>query len=204
MILFPLQVTWGKISMVDAERRLLANALQDIDNQHFVLLSDRYISWFCFHPILFRICSFRSLIFFCVFAAVYLCTILIMYMTTWWGQISVLLTGNLFLYLKFISNYKSIIGVYLIALGSTFTLDDLVDFPAGFWVGLLFLQLTSYFVFFISFYDPGPHGNFRYSQNMLPEVTETDFRKGSQVILQSSLLIFFNLRSFWWRSLFWL
>jgi len=111
---------------------------------------------------------------------------------------------SLFLYLKFISNYKSIIGVYLIALGSTFTLDDLVDFPAGFWVGLLFLQLTSYFVFFISFYDPGPHGNFRYSQNMLPEVTETDFRKGSQVILQSSLLIFFNLRSFWWRSLFWL
>ncbi|CAL5030166.1 unnamed protein product [Urochloa decumbens] len=34
------KVTWGTISMVDAERRLLANALQDIDNQHFVLLSD--------------------------------------------------------------------------------------------------------------------------------------------------------------------
>ncbi|KAM7268318.1 hypothetical protein ACFE04_010484 [Oxalis oulophora] len=34
------QVVWGKISMVDAERRLLANALQDPDNQHFVLLSD--------------------------------------------------------------------------------------------------------------------------------------------------------------------
>ncbi|KAF9616688.1 hypothetical protein IFM89_031552 [Coptis chinensis] len=33
-------VVWGKISMVDAERRLLANALQDPDNQHFVLLSD--------------------------------------------------------------------------------------------------------------------------------------------------------------------
>jgi hypothetical protein len=48
-----------------------------------------------------------------------------------------------------------------------------------------------YFVFLISFYDPGPHGNFRYSQNMLPEVTETDFRKGSQVILQSSLLNYF-------------
>jgi Core-2/I-Branching enzyme len=29
--------------MVDAEKRLLANALQDPDNQHFVLLSDRYI-----------------------------------------------------------------------------------------------------------------------------------------------------------------
>jgi hypothetical protein len=29
------------ISMVDAERRLLAKALEDTDNQHFVLLSDR-------------------------------------------------------------------------------------------------------------------------------------------------------------------
>ncbi|KAJ8448755.1 hypothetical protein Cgig2_011376 [Carnegiea gigantea] len=34
------QVVWGKISMVDAERRLLAHALRDPDNQHFVLLSD--------------------------------------------------------------------------------------------------------------------------------------------------------------------
>ncbi|KAJ4958351.1 hypothetical protein NE237_025462 [Protea cynaroides] len=34
------KVAWGKISMVDAERRLLANALQDPDNQQFVLLSD--------------------------------------------------------------------------------------------------------------------------------------------------------------------
>ncbi|XXG64404.1 hypothetical protein AAC387_Pa05g2367 [Persea americana] len=34
------KVAWGKISMFDAEKRLLANALQDIDNQHFVLLSD--------------------------------------------------------------------------------------------------------------------------------------------------------------------
>lgn len=35
------QVVWGKISMVEAEKRLLANALQDPDNQHFVLISDR-------------------------------------------------------------------------------------------------------------------------------------------------------------------
>ncbi|XP_020109883.1 uncharacterized protein LOC109725194 [Ananas comosus] len=34
------KVVWGKVSMVDAEKRLLANALQDSDNQHFVLLSD--------------------------------------------------------------------------------------------------------------------------------------------------------------------
>lgn len=37
------KVDWGKISMVDAERRLLANALKDPDNQHFVLLSDSCI-----------------------------------------------------------------------------------------------------------------------------------------------------------------
>ncbi|KAJ9548045.1 hypothetical protein OSB04_020588 [Centaurea solstitialis] len=34
------KVAWGKISMVDAERRLLANALEDPNNQQFVLLSD--------------------------------------------------------------------------------------------------------------------------------------------------------------------
>ncbi|RDY11634.1 hypothetical protein CR513_03669, partial [Mucuna pruriens] len=65
------QVVWGKISMINAERRLLANALQDPDNQRFVLLSD-------------------------------------------------------------------------------------------------------------SFKDPGPHGNGRYSQRMLPEVAMKDFRKGAQ------------------------
>ncbi|PKA52906.1 hypothetical protein AXF42_Ash001887 [Apostasia shenzhenica] len=37
------KVVWGKISMVDAEKRLLANALQDMDNQQFVLLSDSCI-----------------------------------------------------------------------------------------------------------------------------------------------------------------
>ncbi|KAL9442358.1 hypothetical protein AB3S75_020794 [Citrus x aurantiifolia] len=36
------QVIWGRISMVNAERRLLANALKDPDNLHFVLLSDSY------------------------------------------------------------------------------------------------------------------------------------------------------------------
>ncbi|KAI8015580.1 Glycosyltransferase BC10 [Camellia lanceoleosa] len=37
------RVVWGKISMVDAERRLLANALKDPENQHFILLSDSCI-----------------------------------------------------------------------------------------------------------------------------------------------------------------
>lgn len=37
------KVDWGKISMVDAERRLLTNALQDPDNQQFVLLSESCI-----------------------------------------------------------------------------------------------------------------------------------------------------------------
>ncbi|KAL0702855.1 hypothetical protein Bca4012_058977 [Brassica carinata] len=34
------RVVWGTISMIDAERRLLASALRDPDNQQFVLLSD--------------------------------------------------------------------------------------------------------------------------------------------------------------------
>ncbi|CAG7887664.1 glycosyltransferase BC10 [Brassica rapa] len=37
------EVTWGRISMVDAEKRLLVNALEDPDNQHFVLLSESCI-----------------------------------------------------------------------------------------------------------------------------------------------------------------
>ncbi|KQJ84453.1 uncharacterized protein LOC100845873 [Brachypodium distachyon] len=89
------KVVWGTISMVDAERRLLANALGDIDNQHFVLLSDSCVPLHNF---------------------------------------------------DYIYNYL---------MGSNLSFID-------------------------SFYDPGPHGNFRYSKNMLPEVTEADFRKGSQ------------------------
>ncbi|XP_018466550.2 glycosyltransferase BC10-like [Raphanus sativus] len=34
------EVVWGRKSMVDAERRLLANALRDPTNQQFVLLSN--------------------------------------------------------------------------------------------------------------------------------------------------------------------
>ncbi|KAK8679641.1 hypothetical protein V6N13_145085 [Hibiscus sabdariffa] len=37
---YPMQVAWGKISMVDAEKRLLAHALLDPNNQQFVLLPD--------------------------------------------------------------------------------------------------------------------------------------------------------------------
>ncbi|KAJ6854077.1 uncharacterized protein M6B38_100925 [Iris pallida] len=42
------KVSWGKISMVDAERRLLGNALQDSNNQHFVLLSDSCVPLYNF------------------------------------------------------------------------------------------------------------------------------------------------------------
>ncbi|KAL6843742.1 hypothetical protein ACP4OV_026313 [Aristida adscensionis] len=89
------KVSWGTISMVDAERRLLANALEDTENQHFVLLSDSCVP---------------------------------------------------------LHNF-----------------DYIYDYLMG-----------SNLSFIDCFYDPGPHGNFRYSQNMLPEVRETDFRKGSQ------------------------
>lgn len=37
------QVHWGQIEMIDAERRLLTFALQDLDNQYFALLSESYV-----------------------------------------------------------------------------------------------------------------------------------------------------------------
>ncbi|KAL9377265.1 hypothetical protein Peur_031385 [Populus x canadensis] len=89
------QVIWGKISMIDAERRLLANALRDPDNQHFVLLSDSCVPLYKF---------------------------------------------------DYIYNYLM------------FTNISYVD----------------------RFYDPGPHGNGRYSEHMLPEVEMKDFSKGAQ------------------------
>ncbi|XP_052179814.1 glycosyltransferase BC10-like [Diospyros lotus] len=42
------RVEWGKPSMIDAERRLLANALLDISNERFILLSDTCIPLFNF------------------------------------------------------------------------------------------------------------------------------------------------------------
>ncbi|XP_038887114.1 glycosyltransferase BC10-like [Benincasa hispida] len=44
-------VYWGTASMIDAERRLLANALLDLSNQRFVLLSDSCIPLFNFTTI---------------------------------------------------------------------------------------------------------------------------------------------------------
>ncbi|CAH1414069.1 unnamed protein product [Lactuca virosa] len=42
---------WGKVSMIEAERRLLANALLDFSNQRFVLLSETCIPLFNFSTI---------------------------------------------------------------------------------------------------------------------------------------------------------
>ncbi|KAM7260677.1 hypothetical protein ACFE04_011350 [Oxalis oulophora] len=89
------QVVWGKISMIDAERRLLANALQDPGNQHFVLLSDSCVPLHTF---------------------------------------------------DYIYNY------------------------------LVYSNIS----YVDCFKDPGPHGNGRYSEHMLPEVEMKDFRKGAQ------------------------
>ncbi|KAJ8751072.1 hypothetical protein K2173_016253 [Erythroxylum novogranatense] len=89
------QVIWGKISMVDAERRLLASALQDPENQHFVLLSDSCVPLHKF---------------------------------------------------DYVYNYLMYTNV------------SYVD----------------------CFNDPGPHGNGRFSNHMLPEVRIKDFRKGAQ------------------------
>ncbi|KAF5957911.1 hypothetical protein HYC85_005136 [Camellia sinensis] len=46
-----LEVKWGKFNMVEAERRLLANALLDFSNQRFVLLSESCIPLFSFSTI---------------------------------------------------------------------------------------------------------------------------------------------------------
>ncbi|KAG2582474.1 glycosyltransferase BC10-like [Panicum virgatum] len=89
------KVGWGMITMIDAERRLLAKALEDIDNQHFVLLSESCVP---------------------------------------------------------LHNF-----------------DYVYDFLMG-----------SRHSFLDCFNDPGPHGVYRYSKNMLPEVRESEFRKGSQ------------------------
>ncbi|XP_065864441.1 glycosyltransferase BC10-like [Euphorbia lathyris] len=45
------EVEWGKLSMIEAERRLLANALLDISNHRFVLLSESCIPLFNFSKI---------------------------------------------------------------------------------------------------------------------------------------------------------
>ncbi|KAJ8485647.1 hypothetical protein OPV22_018132 [Ensete ventricosum] len=89
------KVVWGKISMVDAEKRLLGNALQDPENHHFVLLSDSCVPLHNF---------------------------------------------------DYVYNYL---------MGTNVSFID-------------------------SFWDPGPHGNARYTEHMLPEIEEDDFRKGSQ------------------------
>lgn len=43
MWLVVLQVGWGEVSMIQAERLLLEAALEDPANQRFVLLSDRLV-----------------------------------------------------------------------------------------------------------------------------------------------------------------
>ncbi|CAK9159520.1 unnamed protein product [Ilex paraguariensis] len=44
-------VHWGRVTMIDAERRLLANALLDFSNERFVLLSETCIPLFNFTTI---------------------------------------------------------------------------------------------------------------------------------------------------------
>ncbi|XP_059655483.1 glycosyltransferase BC10-like [Cornus florida] len=44
-------VEWGKVNMIEAERRLLGNALLDISNQRFVLLSESCIPLFNFSTV---------------------------------------------------------------------------------------------------------------------------------------------------------
>lgn len=89
------KVVWGQIEMVDAERRLLANALLDPQNQYFALISDSCIPLYHFDYI------------------------------------------------------------YDYFLGGNMSFVD-------------------------SFDDPGPHGQGRYVERMMPEVRIADWRKGAQ------------------------
>ncbi|TQD92453.1 hypothetical protein C1H46_022014 [Malus baccata] len=45
------EVEWGKVSLIEAVRGLLANALLDISNQHFVLLSETCIPLYNFSTV---------------------------------------------------------------------------------------------------------------------------------------------------------
>ncbi|XP_058082376.1 glycosyltransferase BC10-like [Magnolia sinica] len=45
------EVQWGKFNMIEAERRLLANALLDFSNERFILLSESCIPLFNFSTI---------------------------------------------------------------------------------------------------------------------------------------------------------
>eukprot|EP00249_Psilotum_nudum_P009789 c22154_g1_i2 orf=674-1477(-) len=89
------KVEWGKIDMVDAERRLLTHALMDKNNEYFILLSESCIPLHSFDYV-----------------------------------------------------YD-----YLMKTNNSFV--DCFD-------------------------DPGPHGNGRYVNKMLPEIQRQEFRKGSQ------------------------
>ncbi|XP_009589409.1 glycosyltransferase BC10-like isoform X2 [Nicotiana tabacum] len=46
-----IEVEWGSVTLVDAERRLLANALLDFSNERFVLLSDSCIPLYNFSTV---------------------------------------------------------------------------------------------------------------------------------------------------------
>lgn len=60
----------------------------------------------------------------------------------------------------------------------------MVNDPTKCWPCLLPVFPYGCPLFLSSFEDPGPHGNGRYSEHMLPEVELKDFRKGAQVYFQ--------------------
>ena len=105
-----LQVAWGKISMLDAEKRLLAHALQDPDNQQFVLLSDRWsnAAEFSYHNLYVNMCF----LLYDVILSNYLlsfpvachCITSIMCIAIWCIQMSAILIGKQLYLVKRISN----------------------------------------------------------------------------------------------------
>lgn len=116
---------------------------------------------------------------------VYPCMILIMSTTIWCTQIWASLTGIVFLCdVVLFSLYLSILKFCLHGWWNIHLSHgcEEIAFPYGCTLHSLF-----------SFEDPGPHGNGRYSEHMLPEVEIKDFRKGAQVYFHGYYVEFMNL-----------
>lgn len=181
---FHVQVVWGKISMVDAEKRLLANALKDTDNQHFVLLSDRchmicHLINILFTDFLPKKFWFNFLARSCIplhdfdYVFNYLMYTNISFVDWWVLCLVICICRRLFQLFFFFQNFYNCPRTHEINAMKMFV-SDASEFVWFYWCMHLILS---------SFEDPGPHGSGRYSEHMLPEVEKNDFRKGAQVNL---------------------
>lgn len=150
-----------------------------IINILFCFLTGVSVTWFFLlwtHHTCFMILNPVNHLFLIFVSVVYLYATLSLCTTTWCLQMSALLKGN-----TSQNNFHWLVDEVIV----TFSILSLNISCCRVWwkLGLICL-------FFLpfptnppkkSYVDPGPHGNGRYIENMLPEVEKKDFRKGSQV-----------------------